>query len=53
MIEGYDFWRKTAIHCRAGDPDDFWYNRRRPEGEHPELMAEVWGEFDGQEIDAS
>lgn len=53
LIDGYDFWRKTAVHCRAGDPDGFWYDRRRPDGEHPELMAEVWGEFDGQAIDAS
>ncbi len=53
LIEGYEDWRKTAVHCRAGDPDDFWYNRRRPDGERPELMADVWGEFDGTPVDAS
>lgn len=53
LIDGYDFWGQAAVHCRAGDPDGFWSNRRRPDGEHPDLMAEVWGEFDGQVIDAS
>ena len=50
LIEGYDFWRKPAVHCLKGDPSGFWFNRRRPEGEHPEKMAAVYGEFDGQPI---
>lgn len=53
LIEGFDFWRKGAVHLRAGDPDRFWSNRSRPEGEAPERMAEVWGEFDGQPLDAA
>lgn len=53
LIDGYDDWRKTAVHCRGGDRDGFWYDRRRPAGEDPDLMADVWGEFDGQPIDAS
>lgn len=52
LIDGYDFWRKSAVHVRGGDPSDFWYDRRRPDGEHPEKMAQLWGEFDGQRMDA-
>ena len=51
LIDGYDSWRKSAVHVMKGDPDGFWYNRRRPEGEHPEKMAELWGGFDGQEME--
>ena len=50
LINGYDVWRKNAVHLRAGDPDGFWYNRRRPDGEAPERMANFWGEFDGQPV---
>ena len=53
LIEGYEYWRKPAVHCLKGDPSEFWFNRRRPEGEHPEKMAAVYGEFDGQHLDAS
>lgn len=53
LIEGYEDWRKTGVHCREGDPDGFWYDRRRPDGERPERMADFWGEFDGQPLDAS
>jgi len=51
LIEGYDYWRKSAVHVHGGDPSGFWYDRRRPDGEHPEKMAELWGEFDGQPMD--
>jgi hypothetical protein len=51
LLDGYDYWRKSAVHVRGGDPSDFWYNRRRPDGEHPEKMAQLWGEFDGQPMD--
>ena len=51
LLDGYDYWRKSAVHVRSGDPSDFWYNRRRPDGEHPEKMAQLWGEFDGQPMD--
>lgn len=48
LLNGYDYWRKSAVHVRNGDPSGFWYDRRRPDGEHPEKMAQLWGEFDGQ-----
>ena len=32
---------------RRGSVPDYWPNRRRPNGEHPERMAEFFGEFDG------
>lgn len=51
LIEGYDFWRQSAVHCLKGDPSGFWPDRRRPEGEHPEKMAAVYGEFDGQPLE--
>ena len=41
---------KNAVHVRGGDPDRFWYNRRRPDGEAPQRMADFWGEFDGQPV---
>lgn len=53
LIDGYEFWKKPAVHVADGDPSGFWYDRKRPEGSHPELMAQVWGEFDGTPIDAS
>lgn len=52
LIDGYDDWRKTAVHVAGGDPSGFWYDRRRPNGEHPERMAAFYGEFDGQPLDA-
>ncbi len=52
LLESYEYWKKSAVHCLKGDRSVFWYNRRRTEGEHPEKMADVWGEFDGQEMDA-
>ena len=51
LIDGFDYWRKSAVHVGAGDPSGFWYDRRRPDGEHPEKMANLWGEFDGQQMD--
>lgn len=53
LIDGYDYWRKNSVVVRGADPDGFWFDRRRPDGEHPEKMAGLWGEFDGQPIDAS
>ena len=53
LLEGYEDWRKTAVHVAGGDPEGYWYNRRRPEGEHPEKMADLWGGFDGQPLEAS
>lgn len=53
LIEGYEDWRKSAVHVLAGDASGFWYDRRRPDGEHPDLMAAFFGEFDGQPLDAS
>jgi len=53
LIEGYAFWRDPAVHCLKGDASGFWPNRLRPDGEHPEKMAGVYGEFDGQPLDTS
>ncbi len=53
LIDGYEDWRKSAVHVLRGDPSGFWYDRRRPDGEHPALMATFFGEFDGQPLDAS
>ena len=44
--EGWEHWLKPAVHARGSVPD-YWPNRRRPNGEHPERMAEFFGEFDG------
>ncbi len=50
LIDGYDVWRKSAVHVGDGDPSGFWYDRARPDGEHPDRMADFWGEFDGQPL---
>jgi hypothetical protein len=50
IMEGFDVWRKSAVHCLDGDAFDYWYNRTRPEGENPEKLADFWGEFDGQSL---
>lgn len=52
LIEGYENWRNTSVHVLDGDPSGFWKDQPRPDGEHPELMAEFFGEFDGQPLDA-
>ncbi|MCU1456431.1 MAG: Phytanoyl-CoA dioxygenase [Actinomycetia bacterium] len=52
LIDGYDEWRQAAVHVLDGDPSGFWNDRPRPDGERPELMAELWGDFDGQSVDA-
>ena len=51
VIQGYEAWKKPAIHCRGTIPDH-WPHRRRPDGEHPEKMANFWGTFDGTPPDA-
>ncbi|MEM7020671.1 MAG: hypothetical protein AAF512_25430, partial [Pseudomonadota bacterium] len=48
LLEGNDAWRKSSVHIGKGDPEGFWKNWHKPEGEHPEKMAWFWGEFDGQ-----
>lgn len=51
LMAGYEDWQRNAVHCLKGDPSGFWFNRRRPEGEHPEKLAHLHGEFDGQPLD--
>lgn len=46
---GWQTWLKPAVHAR-GTVGDHWPNRRRPEGDHPELMAQFSGEFDGNAV---
>jgi len=50
-VPGWEHWIKVAVHCRGSIPD-YWPNCPRPEGEHPELMSSIWGEFDGTPLDA-
>jgi non-heme Fe2+,alpha-ketoglutarate-dependent halogenase len=52
VLEGYDDWARTAVHVLDGDPSSFWSDRPRPPGEHPERLADQWGDFDGQPVDA-
>lgn len=49
-LPGYEWFYAGAVHCRGAIPE-WWPNRARPVGEHPELMASVSGEFDGQSTD--
>jgi hypothetical protein len=52
LMDGFDEWGRSAVHVLDGDPSGFWGNRPRPVGERPDLMAELWGDFDGQAVDA-
>jgi hypothetical protein len=38
LLDGYDEWRRSSIHVAGEEPDPFWADLPRPEGEHPELM---------------
>lgn len=53
LVDGFDAWRQASVHVAEGDRSGFWRDLPRPAGEHPELMAEKWGDFDGQPADAS
>ncbi len=50
LVEGFEDWKKTAVHCLDGDTSNYWYNRSRPVGENPDKFADFWGEFDGQSL---
>jgi non-heme Fe2+,alpha-ketoglutarate-dependent halogenase len=50
-VPGWEHWASVAVHCRGTVPDH-WPNWARPDGEHPELMASIWGDFDGTPFDA-
>jgi hypothetical protein len=50
-VPGWEHWKSVSVHCRGTTPDS-WPHWPRPVGEHPELMASVWGEFDGTPPDA-
>lgn len=45
-IEGAEWYLSTTVPGRGVVPDRLRL-RRRPTSEHPELMANVWGDFDG------
>ncbi|MDG2305071.1 MAG: phytanoyl-CoA dioxygenase family protein [Candidatus Binatia bacterium] len=45
-LRGSEYWFAPCVHCR-GDLPAHWPHRRRPDGEHPEKMAEFFGDFDG------
>ncbi len=49
-VPGWEHWTSVAVHCRGSVPTH-WPDWPRPEGDHPELMASVWGEFDGTPLD--
>jgi len=46
VVPGAEWWIKPAVHCRGTIPDT-WPHWRRPDGEHPEKLAAMWGDFDG------
>jgi non-haem Fe2+, alpha-ketoglutarate-dependent halogenase len=46
ILPNWEHWISVAVHCR-GDVPSPWPNWPRPEGEHPESMEAIWGEFDG------
>jgi hypothetical protein len=50
-LPGWEHWTSVSVHCRGSVPGH-WPDWPRPDGEHPELMASVWGEFDGTPLGA-
>jgi non-haem Fe2+, alpha-ketoglutarate-dependent halogenase len=50
-VPGWEHWISVAAHCRGSVPD-YWPDCPRPEGEHPERMSTIWGDFDGTPRDA-
>ncbi|MGD0310941.1 MAG: phytanoyl-CoA dioxygenase family protein [Acidimicrobiales bacterium] len=51
-VPGWEHWTSVSVHCRGSVPGH-WPDWPRPDGEHPELMASVWGEFDGTPLDTA
>ena len=45
-LPGEEWYITPSIHCRGAIPER-WPNCDRPVGEHPELMAGITGDFDG------
>jgi non-haem Fe2+, alpha-ketoglutarate-dependent halogenase len=50
-VPGWEHWVSVAVHCRGSIPE-YWPNCPRPQGENPELMSTIWGEFDGTPLGA-
>jgi hypothetical protein len=49
-LPGAEWYLHAATACR-GEIPAHWPRRRRPTSEHPELMANLWGDFDGTTYD--
>jgi hypothetical protein len=49
FVAGAEWWGIPAVHARGSIPVH-WTNAARPAGEHPELFATVWGDFDGNPV---
>jgi non-heme Fe2+,alpha-ketoglutarate-dependent halogenase len=45
-LPGEEWYISPTVHCRGTIPDR-WPNCARPVGEHPEFMAGITGDFDG------
>lgn len=50
VVAGAEWYVSWSIHCRGSVPGH-WRHTRRPRRDHPELMAGVHGQFDGQPVD--
>ena len=50
-LPGEGWFITPSMHCRGTIPDR-WPNCPRPAGEHPEYMAGITGDFDGNPADA-
>jgi ectoine hydroxylase-related dioxygenase (phytanoyl-CoA dioxygenase family) len=48
-VPGFESWGDTAVPCRGALPE-WWTACPVPHGEHPELMANLIGAFDGQNV---
>lgn len=46
VLPGHEYFVIPSVHCRGTIPTR-WLHTARPDGEHPEVMAGIWGDFDG------
>ena len=48
-LPGHEYWLQPGVHCR-GELPEHWPHRSRPQGENPEKLAPLTGDFDGNPL---
>jgi hypothetical protein len=53
LVDGYDEWRRSAVHVLDGDRSGYWANRPRPDGERPQALVNGYDGRDPPIVDVS